>query len=193
MVPGAIVPGAAVVAGAVVPAAVVGVVDPGAVVLPPAVVLEPDPPVVVDVVGVLRVVQPLVTVAMLMWGVVLIKEGQISGGSLVGAMMFAGRAVSPLTSVVTLASRYQGAKAALMVLNELIAYSEMSKLPLNSMAERSRLIMTYALCGFANVASVGLLMLLHAIAGIAIVYPLVKLTRPLHFTSSFSENPPPLF
>lgn len=67
------------------------------------------------------VVQPLVTVAMLMWGVVLIKEGQVSGGSLIGAVMFAGRAVAPLTSVVALASRYQGAKAALLVLNELMA------------------------------------------------------------------------
>ncbi len=67
------------------------------------------------------IVQPLVTVAMLMWGVVLIKEGQISGGSLIGAVMFAGRAVAPLTSVVALASRYQGAKAALMVLNDLMA------------------------------------------------------------------------
>lgn len=45
----------------------------------------------------------------------------------------------------------------------------------------------------ANTASVGLLMLLHAIAGIAIVLPLVKLTRPLHYSSEFSQNPPPLF
>jgi len=56
-----------------------------------------------------------------MWGVVLIKEGQISGGSLIGAVMFAGRAVAPLTSLVSLASRYQGAKAALLILNDLMA------------------------------------------------------------------------
>lgn len=67
------------------------------------------------------VVQPLVTVAMLMWGVVLIKDGQVSGGSLIGAVMFAGRAVAPLTSLVALASRYQGAKAALLILNDLMA------------------------------------------------------------------------
>ena len=67
------------------------------------------------------ITQPLVTVAMLMWGVVLIKDGQISGGSLIGAVMFAGRAVAPLTAVVSLASRYQGAKAALMILNDLMA------------------------------------------------------------------------
>ena len=53
-----------------------------------------------------------------------------------------------------------------MVLNELIAYSEMSKLPVDSMAERSRLIMTYALCGFANFSSIGI-----TIGGIAAMAP----------------------
>ncbi|MBI3381960.1 MAG: type I secretion system permease/ATPase [Aquabacterium sp.] len=67
------------------------------------------------------VLQPLVTVVMLIWGVILIQDGQISGGSLIGAVMFAGRAVAPLTSLVALAGRYQGAKAALMVLNDLMA------------------------------------------------------------------------
>ncbi|MFT3856684.1 MAG: type I secretion system permease/ATPase [Aquabacterium sp.] len=67
------------------------------------------------------VVQPLVTVAMLIWGVLLIQEGKVTGGSLIGAVMFATRAIAPLTSVVALASRYQGAKAALMTLNDLMA------------------------------------------------------------------------
>ncbi len=53
-----------------------------------------------------------------------------------------------------------------MVLNELIAYSEMAKLPIDSMAERSRLIMTYALCGFANFSSIGI-----TIGGIAAMAP----------------------
>jgi ATP-binding cassette subfamily C protein LapB len=66
-------------------------------------------------------VQPLVTVSMLIWGVVLIQDGQISGGSLIGAVMFAGRAVAPLTSLVALAGRYQGARAALLILNDLMA------------------------------------------------------------------------
>ncbi|MGC4062131.1 MAG: type I secretion system permease/ATPase [Aquabacterium sp.] len=66
-------------------------------------------------------VQPLVTVSMLIWGVILIQDGQISGGSLIGAVMFAGRAVAPLTSLVALAGRYQGARAALLILNDLMA------------------------------------------------------------------------
>ena len=67
------------------------------------------------------VIQPLVTVCMLIWGVLLIEDNKISGGALIGAVMFAGRAIAPLTSVVSLAGRYQGARAALMSLNELMA------------------------------------------------------------------------
>ena len=43
------------------------------------------------------------------------------------------------------------------VLNELIAYMDMAALPSEALSERSRLIMTYALCGFANFGSVGIL------------------------------------
>ncbi|MCE5263268.1 MAG: nucleoside:proton symporter [Deltaproteobacteria bacterium] len=43
------------------------------------------------------------------------------------------------------------------VLNELIAYLDLSKLPAGSLSPRSRIIMVYALCGFANLASMGIL------------------------------------
>ena len=43
------------------------------------------------------------------------------------------------------------------VLNELIAYVDMAALPTGALSERSRTIMTYALCGFANLGSVGIL------------------------------------
>jgi CNT family concentrative nucleoside transporter len=43
------------------------------------------------------------------------------------------------------------------VLNELIAYFDMAGLPAGALSERSRIIMTYALCGFANFGSVGIL------------------------------------
>ncbi|MGZ8245878.1 NupC/NupG family nucleoside CNT transporter [Methylomagnum sp.] len=55
-----------------------------------------------------------------------------------------------------------GAAGALMgtktVLNELIAYLDLAKLPAESLSERSRLVMTYALCGFANLGSLGILL-----------------------------------
>jgi concentrative nucleoside transporter, CNT family len=43
------------------------------------------------------------------------------------------------------------------VLNEFIAYIEMAKLPPEALSERSRVIMTYALCGFANFSSLGIM------------------------------------
>jgi CNT family concentrative nucleoside transporter len=39
------------------------------------------------------------------------------------------------------------------VLNEFIAYVELSKLPPEALDARSRLIMLYAMCGFANFGS----------------------------------------
>jgi concentrative nucleoside transporter, CNT family len=43
------------------------------------------------------------------------------------------------------------------VLNELIAYVELSKLSSDALDPRSRLIMLYAMCGFANFASLGIM------------------------------------
>ncbi|CAL8980943.1 Putative nucleoside permease NupX [Rhodoplanes serenus] len=43
------------------------------------------------------------------------------------------------------------------VLNELIAYVELARLPPEALAPRSRLILTYALCGFANFGSLGIM------------------------------------
>jgi CNT family concentrative nucleoside transporter len=52
------------------------------------------------------------------------------------------------------------------VLNELIAYVELSKLPPDALDDRSRLIMLYAMCGFANFASLGIM-----IGGLATMAP----------------------
>lgn len=43
------------------------------------------------------------------------------------------------------------------VLNELIAYLDMSRLPPGALGERSLVIMTYAMCGFANPGSLGIM------------------------------------
>ena len=43
------------------------------------------------------------------------------------------------------------------ILNELLAYLELSRLPPEALDPRSRLIMLYALCGFANFASLGIM------------------------------------
>jgi CNT family concentrative nucleoside transporter len=44
------------------------------------------------------------------------------------------------------------------VLNELIAYLDMARLPPEALAPRSRLLLTYALCGFANFGSLGIML-----------------------------------
>jgi CNT family concentrative nucleoside transporter len=43
------------------------------------------------------------------------------------------------------------------VLNELIAYLDFAALPPEALSPRSRVIMTYALCGFANLGSLGIM------------------------------------
>ena len=52
------------------------------------------------------------------------------------------------------------------ILNEFIAYVELAKLPADALDARSRLIMLYALCGFANFGSLGIM-----IAGLATMAP----------------------
>jgi ATP-binding cassette subfamily C protein LapB len=66
------------------------------------------------------VAQQVVTTVMLVWGVFLIDEKVITGGALIGAVMFATRAVAPLSSVVSLATRYQGVRAAMRTLDEVM-------------------------------------------------------------------------
>jgi CNT family concentrative nucleoside transporter len=52
------------------------------------------------------------------------------------------------------------------VLNEFIAYVELSKLPADALDPRSRLILLYAMCGFANFGSLGIM-----IAGLGTMVP----------------------
>ena len=65
--------------------------------------------------------QQLVTLVMMVWGVYLIKDGVITGGALIGSIMFAGRAVAPLGSLVSLATRYQGARAAMVSIDRVMS------------------------------------------------------------------------
>ncbi|MFN3076684.1 MAG: NupC/NupG family nucleoside CNT transporter [Alphaproteobacteria bacterium] len=53
-----------------------------------------------------------------------------------------------------------------IVLNELIAYLDLAHLPSGALSERSRIIMTYGMCGFANFGSLGIM-----IAGIGTMAP----------------------
>jgi concentrative nucleoside transporter, CNT family len=52
------------------------------------------------------------------------------------------------------------------ILNEFIAYVQLSELPADALSPRSRVIMLYALCGFANFGSLGIM-----IGGLAVMAP----------------------
>ena len=60
-------------------------------------------------------------IVILVWGVYLIHEGELSAGALVGCMMFANRAIGPVGQFVGLATRFQTAKTALGGLNNLMS------------------------------------------------------------------------
>lgn len=44
------------------------------------------------------------------------------------------------------------------ILNEMVAYVQLSQLPADALSERSRVILVYALCGFANFGSLGIML-----------------------------------
>jgi CNT family concentrative nucleoside transporter len=76
----------------------------------------------------------------------------------------------PVMWLIGLSWQEAHAAAALMatktVLNEFVAYLDFSGLPVDTFVPRSRLIVTYALCGFANFGSLGIL-----IGGLGVMVP----------------------
>ena len=64
------------------------------------------------------------------------------------------------------APRAGGLLGAKMVLTEFVAYIDLSKIPAGELSLRTRTILTYALCGFANIASVGIV-----VAGLGVLVP----------------------
>jgi CNT family concentrative nucleoside transporter len=72
-----------------------------------------------------------------------------------------GRAFAPVAYMIGIpwneaagAGRILGDK---LFLTEFVAFIDLAHAPAAIMSERTRMIMTYAVCGFANVASVGIL------------------------------------
>jgi CNT family concentrative nucleoside transporter len=78
--------------------------------------------------------------------------------------------MAPLVWIMGVPWREAGAAGALMgtktVLNELLAYIDLAGLPAGTLSPRSSLMMTYALCGFANFGSLGIM-----IGGLATMAP----------------------
>lgn len=53
-----------------------------------------------------------------------------------------------------------------LTLTEFVAFIELGKVPVGDMSERTRMLMTYALCGFANIGSVGI-----TVTGLSVLVP----------------------
>lgn len=118
-----------------------------------------------NIVGMLIVLVALVTLANLALG--LLPE---FGGKSVTLQRVLGVAMAPLVWLMGIPWQEAPAAGALMgsktILNEFIAYRELAQLPAGALSERSRVIMTYALCGFANFGSLGIM-----IGGLATMVP----------------------
>ena len=65
--------------------------------------------------------QSLCTVVIVVWGVYLIGDGQLTMGALIGAVLLSSRAIAPAASITALAVRYQQARMALRSLNRVMA------------------------------------------------------------------------
>jgi ATP-binding cassette subfamily C protein LapB len=62
----------------------------------------------------------LTTILIVVWGVFLIAEGQLTVGALIACVILSGRGLAPLQQVASLMTRYQSARASYGTLNELM-------------------------------------------------------------------------
>jgi ATP-binding cassette subfamily C protein LapB len=70
--------------------------------------------------GLTASIQQLVTVGMVVYGVYLIGDNALTLGGLIASVILAGRAISPLGSIMSLAARYQQARSSLDTLDTLM-------------------------------------------------------------------------
>ncbi len=84
-----------------------------------------------------------------------------SGGEPLTLVSIGGKALAPLAWLLgvpwTEAASAGELLATKVFINELVAYLELAALPAEVLSEHSRLILTYALCGFANLGSLGIM------------------------------------
>lgn len=94
---------------------------------------------------------------------------QVHGEALTAQRML-GWVLAPLAWLAGVEWREAQAAGALLgtktILNELVAYVDLANLPAAELSPRSRVLMTYALCGFANFGSLGIM-----IGGLATMCP----------------------
>jgi len=118
-----------------------------------------------NIVALLIVLVALVTLANLM-----LEALPAIGGAPITLQRALGVLLAPLAWLIGVPWSEAPAAGALLgtktILNEFIAYLDLAHLPEGALSLRSRIIMTYALCGFANFGSLGIL-----IGGLATMAP----------------------
>ena len=111
---------------------------------------------IVGIVSVLLTTIALVTLVNMLLGLLPSIDGAPASLQMVFALPF-----RPITWLMGVPWSETGTAAALMatktVLNEFVAYRDLSALGAAALSPKSRLILTYALCGFANFGSMGIL------------------------------------
>lgn len=103
----------------------------------------------------------LVMVALVTLTDIILKHlPQVAGAPLTAERIF-GWAFAPIVWLVGIPWKDAATAGSLMgdktILNEFVAYLKLSALPTDALDPRSRLIMLYTMCGFANFGSVGIL------------------------------------
>ncbi len=113
-------------------------------------------PLVLNIMALLIVMIALVTLVNQLLGLLPAVQGEA-----LTLQRLLGWLLAPVVWLIGIPWAEAGTAGALMgiktVLNELLAYLELVGLPEGALSERSRLIMTYALCGFANFGSLGIM------------------------------------
>jgi CNT family concentrative nucleoside transporter len=112
----------------------------------------------------------LVMVALVALTDIILKHlPEVAGAPLTAERIF-GWAFAPVVWLVGIPWKDAATAGSLMgdktILNEFVAYLKLAALPANALDPRSRLIMLYTMCGFANFGSVGIL-----IAGVGGLVP----------------------
>jgi len=119
----------------------------------------------INIIAMLVVIVALVSLVNMMFGVLPHVDNQpITLQRVFGYLM------APIVWLMGIPWQEASTAGALMgtklILNEFIAYAELANLKANELSERSQLIMMYALCGFANLGSLGIM-----IGGIGTMVP----------------------
>ena len=120
--------------------------------------------VVLNISAVLIVFVSLVALANLMMGGLWLFDGPVTVERVLGWLFMP---VAWLTGVEWAEAGKAGWLLGVkLTLTEFVAFIELGKVPVGEMSERTRMLMTYALCGFANIGSVGI-----TVTGLSVLIP----------------------